>query len=120
MNGVVTFVRFITYSVAGLAIRKGWNWLTADVDPIPGTKEFNKELNNGLSKDDKKLLKNKLTHHHTEGDVISTALTGRGTIGRVKKIKSDDVNPLKKHSLTNWTDSEPDHEPHTEAEMMGE
>ena len=44
MNGVVTFVRFITYSVAGLAIRKGWNWLTADVDPIPGTKEFNKEF----------------------------------------------------------------------------
>ena len=43
MNGVVTFVRFITYSVAGLAIRKGWNWLTSDVDPIPGTKEFNKE-----------------------------------------------------------------------------
>mgnify|MGYP003637848067 FL=1 len=84
------------------------------------TKEFNKELNKGLSKDDKKLLKNKLTHHHTEGDVISTALTGRGTIGRVKKIKSDDVNPLKKHSLTNWTDSEPDHEPHTEAEIMGE
>ena len=44
MNGVVTFVRFITYSVAGLAIRKGWNWLTADVDPIPGTKELNKEF----------------------------------------------------------------------------
>ena len=84
------------------------------------TKEFNKEINKGLSKDDKKLLKNKLTHHHTEGDVISTALTNRGTIGRVKKIKSDDVNPLKKHSLSNWTDSEPDHEPHTEAEIMGE
>ena len=67
-----------------------------------------------------KLLKNKLTHHHTEGDVISTALTNRGTIGRVKKIKSDDVNPLKKHSLTNWTDAEPEHEPHTEAEIMGE
>ena len=38
-------------------------------------------------------------------------------IGRVKKIKSDDVNPLKKHSLTNWTDSEPDHEPHTQEEI---
>ena len=84
------------------------------------TKEFNKELSKGLTKDDKKLLKNKLTHHHTEGDVISTALTNRGTIGRVKKIKSDDVNPLKLHSLTNWTDSEPDHEPHTQEEIMGE
>ena len=44
MNGVLTFVRFVTYSIAGVAIRKSWNWLTADVDPIPGTKEFNKEL----------------------------------------------------------------------------
>ena len=44
MNGVFTFVRFVTYSIAGVAIRKGWNWLTADVDPIPGTKEFNKEF----------------------------------------------------------------------------
>ena len=84
------------------------------------TKAFNSELSKGLSKDDKKLLKNKLTHHHVESDVISTALTGRGTIGRVKKIKSDDVNPLKLHSLTNWTDSEPDHEPHTQEEIMGE
>jgi hypothetical protein len=24
-------------------VRKGWNWLTEDVDPIPGTKEFNSE-----------------------------------------------------------------------------
>ena len=44
MNGVINFVRFITYSVAAVAIRKGWNWLTADVDPIPGTKEFDKEF----------------------------------------------------------------------------
>jgi 2-methylcitrate dehydratase PrpD len=26
-----------------MTVKKGWNWLTADVDPIPGTKEFNKE-----------------------------------------------------------------------------
>ena len=44
MNGVINFVRFIAYSVAAVAIRKGWNWLTADVDPIPGTKEFDKEF----------------------------------------------------------------------------
>ena len=43
MNGIFHFVRFVTYSVAGVAIRKSWNWLTADVDPIPGTKEFEEE-----------------------------------------------------------------------------
>ena len=43
MNGIFNFVRFVTYSVAGLAVRKSWNWLTADVDPIPGTKEFDDE-----------------------------------------------------------------------------
>jgi len=44
MNGIINFVRFITYSIAAVAVRKSWNWLTADVDPIPGTKEFNREL----------------------------------------------------------------------------
>ena len=43
MNGIFNFVRFITYSVAAVAVRKSWNWLTADVDPIPGTKEFEEE-----------------------------------------------------------------------------
>ena len=43
MNGVINFVRFITYSIGGIAVRKGWNWLTEDVDPIPGTKEFDDE-----------------------------------------------------------------------------
>ncbi len=43
MNGIFNFVRFITYSLAAVVVRRGWNWLTADVDPIPGTKEFNKE-----------------------------------------------------------------------------
>ena len=43
MNGIINFVRFITYSVAAVTVRKAWNWLIADVDPIPGTKEFNKE-----------------------------------------------------------------------------
>ena len=44
MNGVINFVRFIAYSVAAVTVRKAWNWLTADVDPIPGTKEFDKEF----------------------------------------------------------------------------
>ena len=43
MNGIFNFVRFITYSIAAVAVRKSWNWLTADVDPIPGTKEFDNE-----------------------------------------------------------------------------
>ena len=43
MNGIFNFVRFITYSVAAVAVRKSWNWLTADVDPIPGTQEFDDE-----------------------------------------------------------------------------
>ena len=43
MNGIFNFVRFVTYSIAAVAVRKSWNWLTADVDPIPGTKEFDDE-----------------------------------------------------------------------------
>ena len=43
MNGIFNFVRFITYSVAAITVRKSWNWLIADVDPIPGTKEFDNE-----------------------------------------------------------------------------
>ena len=43
MNGIINFVRFITYSLAAVTVRKAWNWLIQDVDPIPGTKEFNKE-----------------------------------------------------------------------------
>ena len=43
MNGIFNFVRFITYSVGAVAVRKSWNWLTADVDPITGTKEFDDE-----------------------------------------------------------------------------
>ena len=43
MNGVITVVRFVVYTVGGLAIRKGWNWLIEDVDPIPGSQEFDNE-----------------------------------------------------------------------------
>ena len=50
MNGLIQIARFITYSVAGLAIKKSWNWLTADVDPIPGTKEFDDEYRQVRSK----------------------------------------------------------------------
>ena len=43
MNGLYSLARFFTYSLAGTVVRKGWNWLTEDVDPIPGTKEFDSE-----------------------------------------------------------------------------
>ena len=40
------FLRFTAFSVASLAIRKSWNWLTEDIDPLPGTKEFEQEYSN--------------------------------------------------------------------------
>ena len=43
MNGIFNILRVVSYSIVGVAVRKGWNWLTADVDPIPGTKEFDNE-----------------------------------------------------------------------------
>ena len=43
MNGIISVVRFVTYTVGGLAIRKAWNWLIEDVDPIPGSQEFDNE-----------------------------------------------------------------------------
>ena len=43
MNALFNFGRFIAYSISAVVIRKGWNWLTADLDPIPGTKEFDEE-----------------------------------------------------------------------------
>ena len=84
------------------------------------TKEFNKEISQGLKKEDKKILKDKMTHHHIENDVISQLhLTGKGTIGRVKKYKSEDASPLKKHSLENWTKEEGE-EPHETIDIIGE
>ena len=50
MNGLYNVIRFITYSIGGIAVRKGWNWLTEDVDPIPGTKEFDDEYRQIRSK----------------------------------------------------------------------
>ena len=40
----VNFMRFTVFTVAGLAIRRSWNWLVSDIEPFPGSKEFNKEL----------------------------------------------------------------------------
>ena len=50
MNLIFNIARVVTYSIVGLTVRKGWNWLTADVDPIPGTKEFDDEYRQIRSK----------------------------------------------------------------------
>ena len=75
----------------------------AEVFNTGHTKLFNNELSNGLTGDDKKVLKSKLTHHHVVGDVISTSLTDKGTIGKVKKYNKEG-SLLEKHSLENFTD----------------
>ena len=46
----VNFVRFTVFTVAGLTIRKTWNWMIEDIDPMPGTKKFNSELLNAEAK----------------------------------------------------------------------
>ena len=50
MSLIFNIARVVTYSIVGLTVRKGWNWLTADVDPIPGTKEFDDEYRQIRSK----------------------------------------------------------------------
>ena len=43
MNALFNIMKIATYIIVSMTVRKGWNWLTADVDPIPGTKEFDDE-----------------------------------------------------------------------------
>tara|TARA_Y100000114_G_C11475468_1_gene192811 strand:+ start:224 stop:433 length:210 start_codon:yes stop_codon:yes gene_type:complete len=57
VNGIFNFVRFVAYSVSALVIRKSWNWLTADVDPIPGTQQFDEEFYQVKKKYDRMLKK---------------------------------------------------------------
>ena len=71
------------------------------------TKLFNKSLGEGLSADDQKVLKDKLIHHHVVGDIISTSLLNRNTIGKVKKSKFDG-NLDQKHSLNSFVGREKD------------
>ena len=47
MNGLINIVKFIGFTVGSVVIRKTHNWLTEDVDPVPGTKEFAQELQDG-------------------------------------------------------------------------
>jgi hypothetical protein len=43
MIPIIQVVKFVTFTVLGIVTKKGWDWLTRDVDPTPGTKEFSKE-----------------------------------------------------------------------------
>jgi hypothetical protein len=65
------------------------------------TPNFHNELRSGLSKEDKKEIKSKVTHHHILGDVVSSSLLQKA-IGKVKpyKIKSGDL--LKKHAVSSF------------------
>ena len=62
MNGIFSFIRFITYSVGAVMIRRTYNWLTEDVDPVVGTKEFAKEYN--LAKIKYERLRRKYESHY--------------------------------------------------------
>lgn len=44
MHVVLNIVRFVGFTLGSVVIRKTYNWLTEDVDPEPGTKEFAREL----------------------------------------------------------------------------
>ena len=50
MNALFQIIKIASYTVVSMTVRKGWNWLTANVDPIPGTKEFNQEYESVKSK----------------------------------------------------------------------
>lgn len=62
------------------------------------TPAFHSELTGRLSKDDKKVLKDKIVQHHIIGDPVSSSLLTK-SIGKVKKysIKAKDL--LKKHTI---------------------
>ena len=44
MNPLINIVKFVGFTLGSVIIRKTYNWLTEDVDPEPGTKEFGREL----------------------------------------------------------------------------
>ena len=44
MNPLINIIKFVGFTLGSVVIRKTYNWLTEDVDPEPGTKEFGREL----------------------------------------------------------------------------
>ena len=67
------------------------------------TPAFHKEIKQGLTKDDLKEMKDKITHHHVIGDPISSFVL-KERVGTLKKYNSGNklTEPLKNHSLDNF------------------
>lgn len=65
------------------------------------TKLFHKEIK--PDKEVKKELKQKLTHYHAEGDIISSSLKDKRH-GDLETVKTETSNPLQNHSLDNFTE----------------
>ena len=57
MNALFNIMKIAAYSIVSMTVRKGWNWLTADVDPIPGTQQFDDEFYQTKKKYDRMLKK---------------------------------------------------------------
>lgn len=43
-------IKFIGYTFGGYVLRASYNWLTKDLDPEPGTKEFAREYRKTYAK----------------------------------------------------------------------
>lgn len=63
------------------------------------TRPFHESLKDGLTRDVHTELKNKITHHHIKGDLISSALTNK-SIGKVVEHDTD----LSPHGIENFLD----------------
>ena len=57
MKALFNIIKIATYTIVSMTVRKGWNWLTADVDPIPGTQQFDDEFYQTKKKYDRMLKK---------------------------------------------------------------
>lgn len=62
------------------------------------TKQLHSELKKDLTKDDRRQLNEKITHHRVDGDVVSSAVKG-GSIGSVINYKSNSNNLLTNHTI---------------------
>jgi len=50
MNPLFHIIKYVSFTLLGIVTKKSWDWLTKDVDPIPGTKEFAKEYRDTQAK----------------------------------------------------------------------
>jgi hypothetical protein len=50
MNPLFHIIKYVGFTLLGIVTKKSWDWLTKDVDPIPGTKEFAQEYRETQSK----------------------------------------------------------------------